>query len=95
MPELVSEFPCLALAPEIELIARGHLDQQIIPHSSANDASHVATASYCKIDFPLTWNCHHLAEAHRRRHIRLSDTSAGPHVPEMVTPMELRLIIMT
>jgi len=76
LPELISGFPCLVLTSEIELIAQGYLDQQIIPHSSANDALHIAAASYYKTDFLLTWNCHHLAEAHRRRHIRLFNTSA-------------------
>lgn len=37
----------------------------------------------------ITWNCEHLAEAHRRRRIRLFNTYAGLFVSEIVTPMEL------
>ena len=35
------------------------------------------------------WNCEHLAQAHRRRKIRLFNTSAGLFVPDIITPMEL------
>ncbi|MFH1824275.1 MAG: type II toxin-antitoxin system VapC family toxin [Candidatus Firestonebacteria bacterium] len=86
--ELVREFGELKLSPEIEEIAKGYVNQRVIPQTHFLDALHIALASFHKIDFLITWNCEHLAEAHRRRRIRLFNASAGLFVPEIVTPME-------
>lgn len=87
--ELVKEFSELKLSPEIEEIAKGYVNQGVVPQAHFPDALHIALASFHKIDFLITWNCEHLAEAHRRRRVRLFNTSAGLFVPEIVTPMEL------
>ncbi len=87
--ELVKEFGELKLSSEIEEIAKGYVNQGVIPQTYFPDALHIAITSFHKIDFLITWNCEHLAEAHRRRKIRLFNTSAGLFVPEIVTPMEL------
>ena len=86
---LVADFPLLEISKEIEQIANGYLSQKIIPKSSSPDALHIAIASYYKVDFLVTWNCTHLAEGHRRKQIKLFNTSAGLYNPEIVTPMEL------
>ena len=83
------EFDELALSPEIEEIANGYIGQGVVPQRYFADALHVALASFHKMDFLVTWNCEHLAQAHKRRRIRLFNTSAGLFVPEIVTPMEL------
>jgi predicted nucleic acid-binding protein len=88
---LVLDFPQLELSNEIEDIARGYVNHKIIPPSAFADAIHIAIASFYKIDFLVTWNCEHLAEAHRRRKIRLFNTIAGLYVPEIGTPMELKI----
>lgn len=87
--ELVKEFNELVLSPEIEEIAKGYIEQGVIPQAHFPDALHVALTSFHKIDFLTTWNCEHLAQAYRRRKIRLFNTSAGLFVPEIITPMEL------
>lgn len=88
---LVLDFPQLELSTEIEQIATGYINHKIIPPSAFADAIHIAIASLYKIDFLVTWNCEHLAEAHRRRKVRLFNTMAGLYVPELVTPMELKI----
>ena len=87
--ELVKGFSELKLSLEIEEIAKGYANQKVIPQSYFPDALHIAIASFYKIDFLITWNCEHLAEAHRRRKVRLFNASAGLFVPEIMTPMEL------
>ena len=88
---LVAHFPQYSLSTDIEQIAQGYLNQKIIPQSSSPDALHIAIASFYKIDFLATWNCKHLAEGHRRKQIKLFNTAAGLYVPEIVTPIELKL----
>lgn len=89
--QLVLNIPQLELTETIEQIATGYIHQNILPPTAFADALHVATASYHKIDFLVTWNCQHLAEAHRRRQVRLLNTMAGLFAPEIVTPMELEI----
>jgi len=86
---LVLDYPQLELSPEIEKIANGYIGQKIIPPNYATDAFHIAVASYYKADFLVTWNCRHLADGHRRKKIKLFNTSAGLYVPEILTPLEL------
>nr|VFK42471.1 MAG: hypothetical protein BECKSD772F_GA0070984_112216 [Candidatus Kentron sp. SD]VFK48257.1 MAG: hypothetical protein BECKSD772E_GA0070983_111817 [Candidatus Kentron sp. SD] len=45
--------------------------------------------SYYNIDFLLTWNCNHLANASKRRHIRIINTRMDLSTPEITTPFEL------
>ena len=46
-------------------------------------------ASFYKIDFLLTWNCNHLANANKRQHIRVINTRLNLLTPEIITPLEL------
>ena len=41
------------------------------------------------IDFLLTWNCNHLANANKRQHIRIVNTRLNLATPEITTPLEL------
>ena len=61
----------------------------LMPAEYGGDALHLAYASYYKVDFLMTWNCDHLANANKRQHIRVINGRLGLHVPEIVTPMEL------
>jgi dTDP-4-amino-4,6-dideoxygalactose transaminase len=56
---------------------------------SGTDALHLAYASFYKIDFLLTWNCNHLANANKRKHIRVINARLNLPTPEIVTPLEL------
>ena len=49
----------------------------------------VALAAYHGIDYLLTWNCRHLANANKFDHIRRINTMLGLKTPELVTPPEL------
>jgi predicted nucleic acid-binding protein len=53
-------------------IAQVYLDNYLMPRSLTGDAIHLAYASYYKMDFLLTWNCNHLANANKKQHIRIT-----------------------
>jgi hypothetical protein len=36
-----------------------------------------------------TWNCNHLANANKRKHIRVINGRLGLSTPEIITPLEL------
>lgn len=41
------------------------------------------------IRYLLTWNCNHLANANKRKHIRIINGRLGLSTPEIITPLEL------
>ena len=50
---------------------------------------YLAYASYFDIQYLVTWNCNHLANANKRKHIRVINARLGLSTPEIVTPLEL------
>lgn len=74
---------------EIVDIASIYIEQFLMPNDLLGDAMHLAYTSYNKIDFLLTWNCKHLANANKKEHIRILNTRLNLFVPEIITPMEL------
>ncbi|MEI7867047.1 MAG: hypothetical protein WCI11_04075 [Candidatus Methylumidiphilus sp.] len=70
-------------------VAQVYLDNYLMPRSLTGDAIHLAYASYYKIDFLLTWNCNHLANANKKQHIRIINTRLYLRTPETITPLEL------
>ena len=84
--QLVSELPLLEMAPEIEDIAAVYLGRGLMPQGEMGDAFHLAVASYYAIDFLLTWNCRHLANANKTRHLRVVNAELGLFVPVITTP---------
>ena len=67
-----------------ELIRRGAL-----PKKATVDALHIATAAAHQIDYLLTWNCKHMANATMRATIEAICRSAGLQPPIICTPEEL------
>jgi predicted nucleic acid-binding protein len=59
---------------EIEEIAEIYIQNFLMPNDLRGDAIHLAYASIYKIDFLLTWNCKHLANANKKFHIRKINT---------------------
>jgi uncharacterized protein YjbI with pentapeptide repeats len=61
----------------------------LMPKGAAGDEFHLACASFHKIDYLLTWNCNHLANANKEKHIRVVNTKLGLFTPVIVTPIQL------
>ena len=81
--------PLLGDLPEANELAKRLLRDEIIPAVAADDATHVALAATHQMDFLLTWNCKHLANANKFGHSRKINAMLGLYVPMLVTPMEL------
>ncbi len=79
-------IPLLEVVPEIEEIARVYVARRIMPASDFGDAFHLAVASYYGMQFLLTWNCRHLANANKVQHIRVVNAELGISVPVVTTP---------
>lgn len=87
--DLLEEALFLEITDEIREIAQVYIDNYLMPKDVAGDALHVAVASYYKMDYLLTWNCTHLANARKKQHLRRIDGRLRLDTPEIITPLEL------
>jgi hypothetical protein len=87
---LATGLPELAVTEEVERIAAVYQARKLMPRFPVRDALHVAIASHYRMDFLLTWNCRHLANANKSRHLQQLNLEMGLGVPQMVTPEQLQ-----
>jgi len=82
-------IPLLPPAPEIPRIAGAIMSRAILPPKAQVDALHIAAVAHHRIQYLLTWNCKHIANAKilPRIHAVLSDL--GIPIPIICTPEEL------
>ena len=74
---------------EAEELTRALPSSRLIPAKAETDAAHVATAAVHGMDFLLTWNCRHIANAAIVEQLRdLCDREGFP-APVICTPHEL------
>lgn len=60
-----------------------------VPGKAAEDALHIAIATIYRMEYLLTWNCRHIANATRRLAISKICEQAGYRTPVICTPEEL------
>jgi len=60
---LLSDIPVLDPNPDVETVAEQLVSRSLIPENARLDASHVATAALAGVQFLLTQNCRHIANA--------------------------------
>ena len=82
-------LPLLDLNDQSLLLAQKLLTDAAIPAEAEQDALHVAVAAVHGMDYLLTWNCRHIANATMRSRIGASCTDAGCEAPVICTPEEL------
>jgi predicted nucleic acid-binding protein len=87
--QLAATIPVLETSPEIESAASYYVENYLMPKDLLGDAIHLAYASCLNFDYLLTWNCNHLANANKRKHIRVLNGRLGISTPEITTPLEL------
>ncbi len=77
------------LIANILQVVEAYVRHKLMPADPAGDALHLATTSYHKCDFLVTWNCEHLANANKFGHIRRINTLLGLFVPATVSSLRL------
>ncbi len=82
LPQLVIDNAVLAFAQQL----RTYLG---LTRAAEPDAVHLAVASHYRIDYLLTWNLRHIANAHVRRAIERLGARQGTYFPTICTPDEL------
>ncbi|HUT14374.1 MAG TPA: type II toxin-antitoxin system VapC family toxin [Thermoguttaceae bacterium] len=87
--ESLDGIPLLPLDPQIGAIANEIVSRAILPRKATIDALHIATVAHHRIEYLLTWNCKHIANAKILPRIRDVLTDLGIPVPIICTPEEM------
>jgi predicted nucleic acid-binding protein len=82
-------IPLLAITDEVGVVAAELVDAGAVPRRSAEDALHIGLAAAHGIEFLLTWNCRHIANAVLRQAIERTCRATGYEPPVICTPEEL------
>jgi predicted nucleic acid-binding protein len=86
---LMRSLELLPIVEEIQEVVEVYLSHYLMPKDAVGDALHLAVASYYGCDYLLTWNCRHLANANKYRHMRRINAMIDLATPNLVTPLEL------
>jgi|SRR4029078_9186655 len=86
---VIEEIPLLELNEEAVVLARSLIEEGPLPEKASEDALHIAVATVHGMDFLLTWNCKHIANAQMRNLITEVCRSQEYEPPVTCTPEEL------
>jgi predicted nucleic acid-binding protein len=86
--EILSDFPLLEVNEAVQDLAAQFLTKSNLPPKAADDAIHIAVATIYSLDYLLTWNCKHIANAQIQKKLVQISLDAGYELPTICTPYE-------
>lgn len=87
--EMLQNFPLLALNQDVQGLAAQFLTRSNLPTKAEVDAIHIAAATVHGMDYLLTWNCRHIANAQIQGKLAGISLDCGYVLPILCTPNEL------
>jgi predicted nucleic acid-binding protein len=86
---VLEDYSQLDVTEEAMTLAQELIKQVPLPEKAELDALHIAIATVHGMDYLLTWNCTHIANAALRHHIETICYMMGYEPPIICTPQEL------
>jgi len=87
--DVLNDIPVLAADDEADSLLEVIRASGIMPLKASADAAHVAIAARHEMDFLMTWNCKHIANAELIPRLTDVVAGAGYSMPVICTPNEL------
>ncbi|MGC1274525.1 MAG: type II toxin-antitoxin system VapC family toxin [Planctomycetaceae bacterium] len=87
--EALRNMEFLELTPEVESLSRELLQKGPLPANAEADAAHIALSIVHHVDYLLTWNCKHIANAEIQAALTRRAVRAGFKLPILCTPEQL------
>ncbi|WP_419546157.1 type II toxin-antitoxin system VapC family toxin [Microcystis sp.] len=87
--EIVNEMPLVELNQAVRNLSSLFLIRSNLPAKASDDAVHIAAATVHGLDYLLTWNCKHIANAQIQRKLAELSLDLGYELPIICTPYEL------
>ena len=88
--EVLKTIPALQVDADARSLSKFFLACMALPANAADDALHIAIATVNQLDYLLTWNCRHIANAVLRPKLEGLCLASGHHCPVICTPPQLR-----
>lgn len=85
---LLQSLMLLELTEEAFELSQAFLSQSNLPSKASNDSLHIALATVYSLDYLLTWNCRHMANAQIQRKLAQISSDLGYVLPIICTPYE-------
>jgi predicted nucleic acid-binding protein len=86
---LLQSLMLLELTEDAFELSQAFLTQSNLPLKASNDALHMALATVYNLDYLVTWNCKHMANAQIQRKLAQISSDLGYILPVICTPYEL------
>jgi len=87
--QVLTDVPLLELNDNALALAEKLISTQALPQRAVEDALHIAVATANGVDYLLTWNFKHIANATMRGRIEQVCREAGYEPPVICSPQEL------
>lgn len=87
--EIIRNIALLDLNQSVLDLAEQFLERSSLPAKADVDAVHIAAATVHGMDYLLTWNCKHIANAQIQRKLAEISLDLGYELPILCTPYEL------
>jgi predicted nucleic acid-binding protein len=87
--KVIETFPQLEITDDVTRLAEALLLSKVIPQKAATDAAHIAVAAVHGMDYLMTWNCTHIANAIIVNAVKQICLEQGFPFPIICTPEEL------
>jgi predicted nucleic acid-binding protein len=87
--ELINGLPLLELNQSVRNLAAEFLIRSNLPSKASEDSVHIAAATIHGLDYLLTWNCKHIANAQIQKKLSQISLEFGYDLPIICTPYEL------
>ena len=87
--EILRNFPLLEIDQAVQHLAAQFLSKSNLSPKASDDALHIAAATVYGLDYLLTWNCKHIANAQIQKKLLQISLDAGYELPTICTPYEL------
>jgi hypothetical protein len=87
--DAIENIPELNVTEDVRQLTRALVTEGPIPEGSEIDAYHIAVAAVNGMDYLLTWNCVHIANATIRPKVETVCRNHGFEPPIICTPQEL------
>ncbi|WOB43133.1 type II toxin-antitoxin system VapC family toxin [Thermoleptolyngbya oregonensis NK1-22] len=87
--EIIRNLALLDLNQSVLDLAEQFLERSSLPTKADVDAVHIAAATVHGMDYLLTWNCKHIANAQIQRKLAEISLDLGYELPILCTPYEL------
>lgn len=87
--DVLNDLTVLAITNDARALARVLIAEGAVPQSEPRDALHIAVAAVQRVQYSVTWNFKHIANATMRSKIEQTCRVAGFEPPIICTPPEI------